>query len=445
MTTSLTRRTLLTGSLALGAAGSLAACGPGSSNVPGSEPQGPATGDGGAAGYDGPKVSLKFWNGFTGGDGPVMKKLVERFNGEHPNIEVEMTTLVWADYYAKLPSAVTAGKGPDIGVMHVDSVPTNAARKVIQPLDDVAEALGLSESDFAPIPWRAGVYNDVRYAIPLDVHPLGMFYNKTVMEKAGLDPDKPPTTAEEYGNALETMKGKGIKGFWVTPFQFTAAMTVQSVIWQWGGDTVSPDATTVMWAEEPGVKALEWYAGMIDKGYSPAKQGQDADALALQNDKNAFNWNGIWNINTLKEKKDLEWGVAPLPVIGDQPGVWAGSHQFVLPTQKNPDDNKQTAARVFVNWISQQSIEWAKGGQVPARNSVRESEEFAALTEQAVFASQIDALHFPPPVPGIGDVLGEFNGAVNEAVLGKKPAATALADAASRGSKLLEQNAKKYG
>ena len=49
-----------------------------------------------------------------------------------------MNTLQWADYYAKLPSAVTAGKGPDVAIMHVDSVATNAARRVIQPLDDVA-------------------------------------------------------------------------------------------------------------------------------------------------------------------------------------------------------------------------------------------------------------------------------------------------------------------
>ena len=99
-----------------------------------------------------------------------------------------MNTLQWADYYATLPAAVTAGKGPDIGIMHVDSVPTNAARRVIQPLDDVATALKLSEADFASVPWQAGLYKEQRYAIPLDVHPLGFFYNKAVMEKAGLDP-----------------------------------------------------------------------------------------------------------------------------------------------------------------------------------------------------------------------------------------------------------------
>ena len=67
-----------------------------------------------------------------------------------------MNTMQWADYYAKLPTAVPTGKGPEIAIMHVDSVATNAARRVIQPLDDVAKALQLTESDFAPVPWKAG-------------------------------------------------------------------------------------------------------------------------------------------------------------------------------------------------------------------------------------------------------------------------------------------------
>jgi len=50
-----------------------------------------------ATAYTGPNVALAFWNGFTGGDGPFMKKLVDQFNTEHPNIKVSMNTYQWAD------------------------------------------------------------------------------------------------------------------------------------------------------------------------------------------------------------------------------------------------------------------------------------------------------------------------------------------------------------
>ncbi len=436
------RRLVLGGIGALGAAGILAGCGEGSAGKPGAAA---ATGDGGAKGYDGPNVELDFWNGFTGGDGPFMRKLVEQFNTEHANIKVKMTVMQWSDYYTKLPTAVSSGRGPAVAIMHVDSLATNAARNVIEPLDDVATALQLKQEDFAEVVWKAGEYNGKRYGIPLDVHPLGFFYNKTVMAQAGLDPAKPPTSADEYGAALDALKGKGVQGHWASPFAFTGVLSMEALIWQFGGDLFNADASKTVWQEEPGVKALTWFSDLVKNGHSPKNVAQDADAIALQNGKTAFNWNGIWNINTLREKKGLEWGVAPLPNIGGTKAAWAGSHQFCLPKLKTPDQNKSTAARVFVNYVSQKSLEWAKGGQVPARKQVRESAEFKALPEQAALATQIDDLHFPPPVPGIGDALAELTKAVNEAVLLKTEPAKALADAATRSDKILEANRKKYG
>lgn len=302
----LNRRRFLTASLGIAAGAGLAACGSGSGSVPGAS-QAPV-GNGGASGYSGPAVTLAFWNGFTGGDGAYMKRLVTQFNQEHDNVDVTMNVMQWADYYQKLPTAVSAGKGPDIAIMHVDSVATNAARRVIQPLDDVAQALNLNEADFAPVPWKAGIYNGQRYAIPLDVYPLGFFYNKSVMDKAGLDPENPPMTADDYMSALDKLKSKGIQGHWATPFPFTGSMTVQSLLWQYGGTLFAPDASTVTWADGPGVQAMTWFADLVKDGYSPTKIAQDADFIALQNGKNAFNWNGIWSINTLKEKKSLDWG-----------------------------------------------------------------------------------------------------------------------------------------
>ncbi|MEU4223838.1 ABC transporter substrate-binding protein [Nonomuraea sp. NPDC026600] len=395
--------------------------------------------------YAGPSVSLKFWNGFTGGDGPVMKKLVDQFNTEHQNIKVSMNVYKWEDYYAKVPAAVSAGQGPDLGIMHVDSVATNAARQVVLPLDDVANALSLTEADFSPPVWKAGVYKGARYSIPLDVHPLGLFYNKTVMKQAGLDPEQPPKTGEEYMTALEALKKAGIQGHWATPFPFTGSMQFGTLLYQNGGQLFADDAGVSRFAEDPGVQALTWLVDLVNKGYSPKNVGQDFDFIALQNGKAAFNWNGIWSINTLKEIKNLEWGVAPLPQIGAKPAAWAGSHQFVVFKQRTPDQNKLTAAKVFINWISGHSLEWAKGGQVPARKSIRDGAEFAALKEQAAIGTQIDNLYFPPSVAGIGDATAVVDQAINAAILLRKSPKDALTEAAAKADKILEANRKKYG
>ena len=107
--------------------------------------------------------------------------------------------------------------------------------------------------------------------------------------------------------------------------------------------------------------------------------------------------------------------------------------------------NKLAAARAFISWISERSIEWAKSGQIPARNSVRESSEFSQLKVQSTLAEQLPNVVYPPSVPGIGDVTAPtFERAVNEVILGKAEPKAALDAAAKRADALLAANRDKY-
>jgi multiple sugar transport system substrate-binding protein len=410
-----------------------------------------ATGGGGAGGedapaaaktYDGPNVSLQFWNGFTGGDGPFMRELVSQFNQEHPNINVKMVVHQWPDYYQKVPQAVQSNRGPDVGIMHADQLATNAARRVIVPLDDLAKTLELDQSDFSERLWEAGLYQDQRFGIPLDTHPLGFYFNKDHLQKAGIA--EPPTNREEMDAALQKLKESGVEHpFWQSS-TWPAELMFMSLLPQFGGSLYNEDGTEATFNSEAGVQALTWMTDLIKNGYSPKNVANDADYIAFKNGKTSFHWDGIWQTQDLK-KTNLNWGVAPIPQIGDEPGAWANSHQMVITRQAAQDENKLQAGKVFINWISEKSIEWAKAGQVPARNSVRESEEFKALEHQPIFAQQLDYVTMPPAVPGIGDAQLEMEQAVNRAVLGKQSPKQALDQGASRANDLLEQNRQKYG
>ncbi|SDS15158.1 multiple sugar transport system substrate-binding protein [Friedmanniella luteola] len=437
----ISRRGLLGGALGTAAAIGLAGCSPGSGAVPGQQQS--VAGGGGAEKYEGPNVELAYWNGLTGGDGPIMQKLVDAFNKEHPNIQVKQTRIIWAEYFQKLPAAVSNGKAPDVGIMHNDDLATNAARQVIQPLDDVATALKLSEADFAPIAWTGGLYQDKRYGIPLDIHPAGFFYNKTVMEKGGLDPEKPPTTGDELMTMLDALKSKGIEGMWTSAVNAND-LPGQTLLYQFGGKMVNDDGATVGWDGEAGVKAITWLKALIENGHSPKNAANDGPSIGFQADKAAFMINGPWMTTPLTENKKLKWGAAPVPKIGDELATWAGSHQFVLPRQIKPDNNKAIASRVFVNWISQQSLGWADAGMVPARNEVRDSAEFKAKGAVNEFAKELDYIKFPPPIPGVADQRVEWNTAVSKAILGQQDVATALAEGGQKANKILAANLKKY-
>jgi multiple sugar transport system substrate-binding protein len=438
----ISRRGLLGGALGLAATAGLAACSPGSSGAPGQAASAP--GAGGADKYEGPNVELAYWNGLTGGDGPIMKKMMSQFNSEHPNIKVSMTAIAWAEYYQKLPAAVSNGKGPDIGIMHEYAIATNAARQVLDPLDDIATALDLKQSDFADIVWGAGTYKDKRYGIPLDMHPGGLYYNKTVLEKIGEDPEKAPTTGDELMAILDKAKSKGIQGMWVSALSLSG-LEAQTLVYQYGGKMVNDDGLTVGWGGEEGVKALTWFKNLIDQGYSPKNAAADANYVSFNNDKAVFMLNGPWMTTPLNDNKKLKWGAAPVPVIGDQQAVWAGAHHFVLPRQVKADKNKAQASRVFVNWMSQNSLRWADAGMVVARKTVRESPEFKTKGAVNEFAKEIDYIRFVPAIPGVADVQPEFTAAVSDAILGKKDIPTALGEGAQRANKILETNMKKYG
>lgn len=425
----LSRRGFLAGLGAVGLGAAVAGC----------------SGGGGASSGGGGRAELRFWNGFTGGDGPVMQELVDRFNAEHEDVVVTMTTMEWADFHAKLPAALTSGQGPHIAIQHLDSLPTSAARGLLLPLDDVAADLDLTADDFIRPVWEAGTYADQRYGIPLDVHPLGMFFNTRVLADAGLDPADPPTDRPAYEAALDALLAHGVAGHWMSPHVFTGSQTLQSLIWQFGGDLFDADGATTTWAQDEGVEALSWMVDAVTTGWSPRDVGQDADIIALQNGQAAFNWNGIWSVNTLDTIDGLEWDVRRLPRIGSVDAAWAGSHNFVLTRQKGTTDTQLEGARTFINWVSQQSAAWAVGGQVPARLSARDSAEFAALGPQSAIAEQSEDLRFPPAIPGIGDAMNELSTALNEAVLLTKDPRSALADAAERADQVLADNRSRYG
>jgi len=429
------------GFLTLGAAGSLtllAGCGGGK-----------GVGDTGAKGvggftgtYEGPSISLAYWNGFTGGDGPAMTALVKKFNAEDEKITVKPNTIDWADFYQRLPAAAKAGKGPDVGVMHLDQLASNAARNVIVPLDDLAESLKLSKSDFTTQVWDPGIYKGKRYGIPLDVHSLAMYWNQDHFDKAGIA--EPPTDAASFDEACKKLQSAGFDTpFWV-PNQWPGHLMFLSLLWQNGGQPYADDGASATYDDEAGVKALTWMIDNIKKGYSPANVDIDAQYLAFKNGKTSITWDGIWQIADL-DSTGMNYGIAPIPTIGDQPAVWANSHHFFLTKQAAEDENRANAAKTFIGWVSQQSSAWSKAGMIPARNSAREEPAFTD-SKQFALNDYLENLHFLPPVPGLGDVQPQtLEVAVNEAVLQKTPPDQALSKQASNATKMMEANLEKFG
>ncbi|WP_231946475.1 ABC transporter substrate-binding protein [Auraticoccus monumenti] len=397
--------------------------------------------------YDGPPITLQFWNGLTGGDGPVMRKLLAEFTAAHPAITVEMYAIPWSNFYQKFPAAVVSGLAPDLGLMHNFQVATNAARQVIVPLDPLAEALELTESDYLPVVWGSGLFQGERWSLPLDMWPDSLFYNRRVLADAGLDPDAPPTTGEEYLSALETLRSNDIQGHWLPAIDPQGVgRGFDSLLWQMGGELYDAEGGQALFGSEAGIRALEWQQGLIDAGYSPTDVSGSDGNVAFKNDQNAFIWGGPGAlINDLAKVEDLDWDVAPLPRIGPNRAAFSGSHQFVLMRQREFDPDRISAVVTFLRWITDNSIGWASAGPVPARLPVLQQPEFAELEAQSHVAEGVEHIRFYPLVPGIAEVQTTIlYPAIGDALLGQASPADALARATEQASFLLSENLTKY-
>ncbi|MCG1021513.1 MULTISPECIES: ABC transporter substrate-binding protein [Sutcliffiella] len=388
-----------------------------------------------SGGNDG-EITLEFWNGFTGPDGEDIGKIINEFNEAHKGeIKINTQTMPWGNFYDQYRTVVTNGEAPDIAIMHLDSIAGYARYGLLTPLDDLAGDIGLSEGDFIEEVWDAGVYEDQRYGIPLDVHPLTLFYNVDLLEQAGYT-EAPKTYDELLEMSLAVQEQTDAWGI-AMPVFWPSNMIFYTSLMSHGGQSVSEDGLTPLYNSPEGEEALQKMVDLVyEHKVSPSDVQADGEVTLFRQGKSAFHLNGIWMIAGFEEQDGLNFATAPVPAFGDQEAVWAGSHNFVIPAQKDEDPERLEAAMKFIKYVSENSLQWAKAGQVPAKYSVLESEEFKALEHQYK-ASQQNFV-FPPATPFYGDAWGPTGPAVDEAMLNQLSPADALERAAKEG----EANAK---
>ena len=395
-------------------------------------------------------AQIGYWNGFSGPDGEFMTQLVDKFNEQNEQgVQVNMTIQPAGEYYNTINAASASKTLPDVLQVHLDQIATQVVRGTIRPMpEELLSDLGISADDYPEAVWNGTEYNGERYALPLDIHPLVMWYNRDDWSAAGLeDPAGRTLTADEYEAALTALSEEGDdKVAWSVTTGFPITWMFEILLYQFGGDRYNEDGTEVAFNSEAGVQALTYLKEAQDS-FSRANLPVDAGVTAFKQGQSDTEWNGTWQLSNLTgEGFQAGWG-APLPNIGGNYAVTAGSHTLALGATAAEDTTKTAAAACFIGYLSTNSLEWVTGaGHIPANTKVRESSEFQALEPQASYALMADAAVFPPTIPGITDALAPLDQAVQAVMAGQMTdIQAALNDAAAQGNQILEQNRQRYG
>jgi multiple sugar transport system substrate-binding protein len=195
---------------------------------------------------------------------------------------------------------------------------------------------------------------------------------------------------------------------------------------QWGGELFNGEANGATFASSRNVEALDWIAGLIREGLVPSPQDFDA-WIGFRQGRVGIVFEGVYMLPDLVKQTDLDWAAAPVPLLGAQRAAWADSHSLVL--RKDLDAAHLAAAKKFIKYLSDHSLDWAAGGQVPVRKSLRNSDRFRGMTTQSEFAKQIPYVAYFPPTPFIVEYQRAFDDAVELALRGTKTSEAALSGA----------------
>jgi raffinose/stachyose/melibiose transport system substrate-binding protein len=284
----------------------------------------PSTGSSGQKASSNKPVTINWWH--IANNDPlktIWKQAADQYHAAHPNVTIKITVLENEAFKAKLTTNMQAGKPPDVFQSWGGGT-----------LKEQADASLVKDISADSKPWigtlnEAGVklyqVDGKQYGVPYNLGVVGVWYNKKLFEKAGID--GPPTTWDEFLGDVEKLKGAG-----VTPLAVGEKDKWPGMFW-WanlslriaGGQAMAQAGEDGSFDTPGFVEAGKQLKRLIDMkpfqaGYLAAPwDGAGGEAATMGNGRAAMDLMGQWapftfNANTKDKKglgKDLGWFAFP--------------------------------------------------------------------------------------------------------------------------------------
>ncbi|WP_438286899.1 extracellular solute-binding protein [Paenibacillus hubeiensis] len=316
------------------------------------------------------KNTITFWTPLTGEDGAYMDQLVKEYNATEPEIKVKH--VVTSDMYTKLSTVINSGKGiPDLTIIHADRVPGYVKQNVLEPMTNVlAGQPEIKEENYLPQAWSTGNIDGTQYTVPLDIHSNVMYYNKDLLKKYGVESflDDNVVTIDE----MLSLQGKLDEGDYVVNdalFGWVVLGQLQNV----GGDVQKDGKPSI---NTPEMKQVyESIKKVADAGLM-TPFGEDG-YLMFQSGNVLFSTDGTWSSTAHAAVEGLNFGVTNVySTTADKFTNRSSSHLFAMMKNEARTDEKEQGIGKFLEFIRQNSMEWAKAGQTVASKQVIENPEY---------------------------------------------------------------------
>ena len=292
-------------------------------------------GCGGSSESSSGSADLTLWTGFTDRELGVMKDVIADFEKTHPDIHVKVVGGISDD---KIVAAIRGGNAPDVAHSFDAGAYTGAycSNGAWIDLADYMKQDGLSDDVFPEVPRQYSQFEGTRCALPMLADVYGLYYNKDLLAKAGID--SPPQTVSQLMDDAKKLTERNpdgsLKVVGLDPFDGFYENVAAHWAPQWGVDWVDESGKSNLAAQPGWADMLRWQKELIDwYGYDnlvrwQASAGDEFSAQnAFERGKLAMNLDGEWRVAFVQsEHPELNFGTAPLPVDDAQPDLYGSGY-----------------------------------------------------------------------------------------------------------------------
>lgn len=295
------------------------------------------------------QIVLRFANWATAEDATraIFQKAIDEFKQTHPNVEIELIALPFDQVRPQLITMSAGGNPPDIVQLNGAWPHELGQLGVLRDLREFADEAYLADNYQGGL--DAGTYNGTLYAVPIGLTPHGLWWNKTLFEQAGLDPETPPQTMAELNEVMATLKANLPEDVYPIGIDTTKIDYALTGFWPWmltEGARPLYDGQ-VDFTDPATEKAFEWLDMVVEKGYTPIGQQIKEERELMAKGKVVMKLDGPYlagilrNLNSDYEGDALyeNFGVTSVPVGDNGEAVTlADLHQIGISTQtKHPE------------------------------------------------------------------------------------------------------------
>lgn len=302
------------------------------------------------------KIQLSVW-GMPWEDAIYTQYAIPQFEEQYPNIKVEF--LRFENYWDILLTRHAGGNAPDVQRNLDENYGSMRLRGALLPLTEYVEGPdGMSLDDFHPVALDAITKDGEIWALPQDLSPRnGLYYNMKMFDEAGIPYPTADWTVEQMADVAQKLtmgERPRVERYGIS---WADRQGLLWFIYAFGGDIWAEDGKKCVIDSEECLKGVNFALDLIyEYGAAPSYVEVTPEAMEdlFKAEKVAMFIGGGWNIPAItRDVPDLEFGVAPMPLVNGERTTILGQCIFEMSSQtKHPD----AAWKLIKHLVSPQAL-----------------------------------------------------------------------------------------